>query len=84
LSNQSANAAATANPTDGRLMGMLSIAASPGAILVSPTIFSVAGFFLAMLGLTLAVPKQRVWSILGIVAAMVCGAIGYYFKTPIV
>lgn len=75
---------AAANPTDGRLMGMLSIAASPGAILVSPTIFSVAGFFLAMLGLTLAAPKQRVWSIVGIVAALTAGAIGYYFKTPIV
>lgn len=75
--------AAAANPTDGRLMGMLSIAASPGAILLSPTIFSVAGFFLAMLGLTLAAPKQRIWSILGIVSALAAGAIGYYFKTPI-
>jgi hypothetical protein len=84
LSEQSTSAAAAANPTDGRIMGMLSIAVSPGAILVSPTIFSVAGFFLAMMGLTLAAPQQRVWSILGIVAAMVCGAIGYYFKTPIV
>lgn len=77
-------AAVAANPTDGRLIGLLSIAVCPGAILVSPTIFSVAGFFLAMMGLTLAAPSQRVWSILGIVAAMACGAIGYYFKTPIV
>jgi hypothetical protein len=37
-----------------------------------------------MLGLTLAAPKQRVWSILGIVAAVAAGAIGYYFKTPVV
>jgi hypothetical protein len=80
----SRTAATAGNPTDGRLMGFLSIAASPGAILISPTLFSVGGFFLAMLGLTLAAPKQRIYSFIGIALAIVCGGIGYYFKTPII
>jgi hypothetical protein len=79
-----ASRSAQGDSTDGRLMGWLSIGASPLAVLVSPTIFSVAGFFLAMIGLTLAAPSQRIWSIVGIVTAVAGGAIGYYFKTPIV
>jgi hypothetical protein len=64
-----ANAAAV-NPTDGRLMGMLSIAAFPAAILLQPTLFGVAGFFLALIGLTVAAPKQRPLSIAGLVLAV--------------
>lgn len=75
---------ATANNKDGRLMGMLSIAASPGAILISPAVFSLLGFFLALLGLTVAHPKQRILSIAGIALALVGGAIGYFFHTQIV
>ena len=75
---------ATANNKDGRLMGMLSIAASPGAVLISPAVFSLLGFFLALIGLTIAAPKQRLLSIAGIALAMVGGGIGYFFHTPIV
>lgn len=78
------NASAAANDKDGRLMGILSIAASPGAILVSPAVFSLLGFFLALLGLTVAHPKQRKLSIAGIALAMIAGGIGYFFHTQIV
>jgi hypothetical protein len=78
------NVSAAANDTDGRLMGILSIAASPGAILVSPAVFSLLGFFLALLGLTVAHPKQRKLSVAGIVLAAVAGGIGYFFHTQIV
>ena len=72
------------NDNDGKLMGFLSIATAPGALLVSPTMFPLVSFFLAMLGLTVAAPKNRYLSIIGIIVAAVCGIIGYYFKTPIV
>ncbi len=75
---------ATANDKDGRLMGMLSIAASPGAVLISPAVFSLLGFFLALLGLTIAAPKQRMLSIAGIALALVGGGIGYFFHTTVI
>lgn len=68
----------------GRLMGILSIAAAPGALLVSPTMFPLASFFLALMGLTVAAPRNRYLSIIGIVAAAACGLAGWYFNTPIV
>lgn len=68
----------------GKLMGMLSIAAAPGALLVSPTMFPLASFLFAMFGLTLATPKNRIYSFAGIAAAAVCGIAGHYFNTPIV
>ena len=72
------------NDTSGRLMGMLSIVAAPGALLVSPTMFPLLAFFFAMMGLTVASPKNRIYSFIGIVAAATCGIAGYYFNTPIV
>lgn len=84
LTTEAICATTPADSTDGRILGWLSIAAAPGAVLVSPAVFSVGGFFLAMLGLTLAAPSQRVWSILGIIASVAGGAVGYYLKTPIV
>jgi lipopolysaccharide export LptBFGC system permease protein LptF len=65
-------------------MGMLSIAAAPGALLVSPTMFPLLSFFFALMGLTIAAPKNRFLSIIGMVAAGICGAVGFYFNTPIV
>jgi hypothetical protein len=72
------------NNNDGKLMGLLSIAAAPGALLVSPTMFPLVSFFLAMMGLTVAAPKNRYLSIIGIFAAAACGVVGYYFNTPVV
>lgn len=68
----------------GRTMGMLAIAAAPGAILVSPTMFPLAAFMFAMFGLTVATPKNRIYSYVGVAVSVTCGFIGYYFKTPIV
>lgn len=68
----------------GRLMGFLSIAAAPGALLVSPTMFPLLAFFFALMGLTLASPKNRYLSIIGIVVTTICGIAGHYFNTPIV
>jgi hypothetical protein len=82
VSNEAVSTRNTNN--DGKLMGLLSIAAAPGALLVSPTMFPLVAFFLAMLGLTVAAPKNRYLSIIGIIAAGTCGVIGYYFHTPIV
>lgn len=82
MSNEAVSTRNTNN--DGKLMGLLSIAAAPGALLVSPTMFPLVAFFLAMLGLTVAAPKNRYLSIIGIIAAGTCGVIGYYFHTPIV
>ncbi len=79
-----ADQASANSPTDGRLIGILSIAASPGAVLVSPAVFSLIGFFLALMGLTIAAPNQRILSIIGIVSAFACGGIGYFFDTPVV
>ncbi len=83
MSNNASTATAT-NDKDGRLMGFLSIAASPGAVLISPAVFSLLGFFLALIGLTIAAPKQRMLSIAGIALAMAGGGIGYFFHTPLV
>ena len=82
MSNEAVSTRNTNN--DGKLMGLLSIAVAPGALLVSPTMFPLVAFFLAMLGLTVAAPKNRYLSIIGIIAAGTCGVIGYYFHTPIV
>jgi len=82
VSNEAVSTQNTNN--DGKLMGLLSIAAAPGALLVSPTMFPLVAFFLAMLGLTVAAPKNRYLSIIGIFAAAVCGVIGHYFNTPII
>ncbi len=68
----------------GRTMGMLAIAAAPGALLVSPTMFPLASFMFAMFGLTVAAPKNRIYSFIGVAVSVICGIIGYYFKTPIV
>jgi len=68
----------------GRMVGMLSIAAAPGALLISPTYFPLLAFFLALMGLTIAAPKNRYLSFIGIAAAAVCGIAGYYFKTTII
>ncbi|NOY15523.1 MAG: hypothetical protein GXP23_01070 [Gammaproteobacteria bacterium] len=69
---------------DGRMMGMLSIAAAPGALLISPTMFPLLAFFFALMGLTLASPRNRYLSFIGIFASAAAGAIGYYFHTPII
>ncbi len=69
---------------DGRLMGILSIAAAPGALLVSPTIFPLLAFFFALMGLTLASPRNRYLSFIGIAASATAGVVGYFFNTPIV
>ena len=82
MSNEAVSTQNTNN--DGKLMGLLSIAAAPGALLVSPTMFPLVAFFLAMLGLTVAAPKNSYLSIIGIFAAAVCGVIGHYFNTPII
>lgn len=68
----------------GRTMGMLSIAAAPGALLISPSLFALAGFFLALIGLTVSSPSQRYFSFIGMAGAAVCGVIGVYFNTPII
>ena len=77
-------AASELNDTSGRLMGILSIAAAPGALLVSPTMFPLLAFFFALMGLTIASPNNRIYSFIGIAAAAVCGVAGYYFNTPII
>lgn len=68
----------------GRLLGMLSIAAAPGALLVSPITFPLVAFLIAMFGLTVAAPHNRYLSIIGIVASGACGIVGAYFNTVIV
>lgn len=78
---------AVSTPTvdnSGRLMGMLSIAAAPGALLISPSMFPLLSFFFALMGLTLASPKNRYLSFVGMAAAAICGVTGYYFNTPII
>ena len=85
MSNENSVAVADdAADTSGRMIGLMSMVAAPGAILVSPTMFSLLAFFLALMGLTIAAPKQRIYSIGGIVLAVACGTIGQYFNTPIV
>jgi len=79
-----ANSANIDNSTDGRLIGMLSIAAAPGALIFNPAMFALAAFALALFGLTVAAPAQRKWSLIGIAAGIVCGAIGHYFKTTLI
>jgi len=71
----SQNTSAAAQSKDGQMIGWLSIGAGASAAVVNPLV-AVAGFFLAMVGLTLAAPKQRIWSILGIVASIAGFAVG--------
>lgn len=68
----------------GRLMGMLSIAAAPGALLISPMYFPLLSFFFALMGLTLASPQNRFLSFIGMGAAAVCGVVGYMYQTTII
>ncbi len=84
MSNENSTAVAEIDDTSGRMMGMLSMAAAPGALLVSPTMFGLLAFFFALLGLTIAAPKQRIFSIGGIVLAGIFGVIGHYYNTPII
>ncbi len=85
MSNEAAEAVSKENvDNSGRLMGMLSIVAAPGALLVSPTFFPLASFFFALMGLTMAAPRNRYLSFIGIAASAVCGIAGWYFKTPII
>ncbi len=56
-------------------MGWLSIAAGASAAVVHPLV-AIAGFFLALMGLTVAAPSQRFWSILGIATSIAGFAIG--------
>lgn len=69
---------------NGRLMGILSIVVAPGALLVSPTMFPLLSFFFALMGLTVASPKNRYLSFIGMAAAAILGIIGHYFNTPII
>lgn len=69
------NATAAANNKEGRLIGWLSIGAGASAAVINPLV-AIVGFFLAMIGLTLAAPTQRVWGILGIVTSIVGFAVG--------
>jgi hypothetical protein len=69
------NATAAANNKDGQMIGWLSIGAGASAAILNPLV-AVAGFFLAMIGLTLAAPKQRIWSILGIAASIAGFVVG--------
>lgn len=85
MSNENSTAAvAEIEDTSGRMMGLLSMAAAPGAMLISPSLFSLLAFFLALLGLTIAAPKQRIFSFAGIVLAGVFAAIGHYYNTPLI
>ena len=81
MSNEAVNKESIDN--SGRLIGMLSIAVAPGALLISPTIFPLIAFLIAMFGLTLAAPHNRYLSIIGIVASAACGIAGAYFNTVI-
>lgn len=84
MTNENSSAAAIeVEDTSGRTLGLLSMAAAPGAILISPTMFALLGFFLALMGLTLSAPQQRVFSFGGMALSGVCGIIGYYFNTPL-
>jgi len=78
-----AGSAQSDNSKDGRLIGMLSIAVAPGALIFNPAMFALAAFALALFGLTVAAPSQRRWSLIGIAAGIACGAIGHFFKTAI-
>jgi hypothetical protein len=60
---------------EGRTFGWLSIATGAAAAVVHPMV-AIAGFFLALMGLTVAAPSQRLWSILGIAASVAGFAIG--------
>jgi len=78
---------ATSTPVasnDGKLMGILSIVAAPGALLVSPTMFPLLSFFFALMGLTVASPGNRYLSFIGMTAAAICGIAGYYFNTSVI
>ncbi|GMR20103.1 MAG: hypothetical protein BMS9Abin36_0698 [Gammaproteobacteria bacterium] len=68
----------------GRLLGWLSIAAAPAALLLSPLGFSIIGFFLALAGLVVAAPEQRSLSLSGIALCAVGGVVGYFFNTAII
>lgn len=76
ISAAASRAASSADAsTEGRLMGWLSIAAGASAAVIHPLV-AIAGFFLALMGLTVAAPSQRLWSILGIVASIGGFAVG--------
>ena len=66
----------------GRMIGSASIAVGGSAAIINPMV-SLVGFFLAMMGLTIAAPKNRIWSILGIVASLAGGAVGHFLHTTI-
>jgi hypothetical protein len=84
MSNENEKAAVAAADNSGRTVGLIAIAAAPGAALISPTMFSLLTFFLALMGLTVSSPEQRKFSFIAIVLAGTFAFIGHYFNTPII
>ncbi|GMR21097.1 MAG: hypothetical protein BMS9Abin36_1696 [Gammaproteobacteria bacterium] len=83
MSTESTEAVATID-NSGRTMGMLAMATAPLALLISPVLFTLLGFFLVLMGLTVSTPEQRHFSFIGLAVAVTAGVIGYVFHTPIV
>lgn len=64
-------------PLFGRLPGLLSLAAIPGAVLANPAFFGLAGGLLAVISLLLSPPRQRRLGAFALVAAPAAGLAGY-------
>ncbi len=65
-------------PFTGRLPGFLSLATIPGAILVNPLFFGLAGGLLAIISLLLSPPRHRRVGALAFIGALIAGTAGYF------
>ena len=66
------------SPLVAGIPGLLSIAAVPVAILMSPFFFGIAGGLLAIISLLLSPPRRRYLGIVGLVGAVVGGSLGAF------
>jgi len=65
-------------PLTGHVPGFLSLATIPGAVLVNPLFFGLAGGLLAIISLLLSPPRHRRVGAVAFIGALIAGTAGYF------
>jgi len=63
-------------PFTGRVPALLSLAAIPGAVLLNPLFFGLAGGLLATISLLLSPPRSRLIGTIALAGSIVAAAVG--------
>lgn len=65
-------------PFTGRVPALISLAALPGAVLVNPVFFGLAGGLLAIISLLLSPPRYRTAGLLALAGSIAAGLTGLF------